>query len=46
MSVTAEGVENDEQWAAMQALEVDLGQGYLISPPVSAVAIRGWHRAW
>jgi len=46
MSVTAEGVENEEQWAAMHALAVDLGQGYLISPPVSAAAIRGWHRAW
>lgn len=46
MSVTAEGVETEAQWAAMHALGVDLAQGYLISPPLSVAGIGGWHRAW
>ena len=46
MSVTAEGIENEEQWAAVQALAVDLAQGYLISLPLSAAVARRWHRSW
>ncbi len=46
MTATAEGVEDEALLLAMQALGVDLAQGYLISPPVSAAAIRSWHRGW
>jgi EAL domain-containing protein (putative c-di-GMP-specific phosphodiesterase class I) len=46
MSVTAEGVEDEGLWSTMQALGVDLAQGYLISPPLAAAATRTWHRGW
>lgn len=35
MNVVAEGVETDEQVAALLACEVEEGQGYLVSPPVA-----------
>ena len=46
MTVTAEGVEDEALWSVMQALGVDLAQGYLISPPLGATASRAWHRDW
>lgn len=36
--VVAEGVETQEQASMLQALECDLGQGYLFSRPISAEA--------
>jgi diguanylate cyclase (GGDEF)-like protein len=34
LSATAEGIEQPEQWAALQELGCDLGQGYYFSRPV------------
>ena len=36
LQIVAEGVENNAQLAQLLALECDLAQGYLFSPPVSA----------
>ncbi|HEY3246432.1 MAG TPA: EAL domain-containing protein [Phycisphaerae bacterium] len=38
MKVVAEGIETDEQLAQLQALDCDYGQGFLLSPPLSADA--------
>jgi diguanylate cyclase (GGDEF)-like protein/PAS domain S-box-containing protein len=34
LTIVAEGVENDEQLAALREIDIDLGQGYLFSRPV------------
>jgi len=39
MRVVAEGVEFDDQMEALQALGVDLMQGFLFSPPVGPAMI-------
>jgi EAL domain-containing protein (putative c-di-GMP-specific phosphodiesterase class I) len=46
MSVTAEGVEDLAAWRAMEALGVDLAQGYLVSRALTAADVIGWHRDW
>lgn len=46
MTVTAEGVENETVWKAMQGLGVDAAQGYLIGEPLHAVSISGWLEDW
>lgn len=38
-TVTAEGVEHDEQWAVLRSMGCQLGQGFRWSPPVSAAEI-------
>ncbi|MFT3767452.1 MAG: EAL domain-containing protein [Minicystis sp.] len=35
LSTTAEGIEHEEQWAALREIGCDLGQGYYFSRPVS-----------
>ena len=39
MKVIAEGVENQSQFEALQSLECDYVQGYLIAKPMSVAAI-------
>ena len=46
MTVTAEGVEDAAAWSAMEALGADLVQGYLVSEPLTAAEVIGWHRDW
>ena len=46
MSVTAEGVEDQEVWDMMRMLGVDAAQGYLISEPMRAVSISHWLMEW
>ena len=46
LSVTAEGVEDVAVWRAMEALGVDLAQGYLVSRALTATDVIGWHRDW
>ena len=36
LRVVAEGIEKDEQVALLRALDCEMGQGYLFSPPVAA----------
>jgi len=36
LNLVAEGVENEEQFAILDALGCDMAQGYLFSPPVAA----------
>lgn len=36
MSTVAEGIESNEQMAALEACGVDEGQGYVVSPPLPA----------
>jgi diguanylate cyclase (GGDEF)-like protein len=44
LSVTAEGVENEQQLAAVAAEGVDVAQGYLFSPAVPATTVLAWLR--
>lgn len=46
MIVVAEGIEDADVWAQMQALGADAGQGYAIARPLPAVAVPLWHRTW
>lgn len=44
--VVAEGVETPGQAERLLALGCDTMQGYLISPPMPANEMVGWHRRW
>jgi diguanylate cyclase (GGDEF)-like protein len=48
MKVVAEGTETREVWDALKRLNCDEAQGYYISPPLPAHAVRGWleQSAW
>lgn len=46
LAVVAEGVENEEIWAAMLALGADEAQGYLVSRPLPVAAVPIWLDAW
>jgi len=46
MSVTAEGVSDARLWRAVAAAGVDNAQGYAVSRPLPAAALRAWSRAW
>jgi diguanylate cyclase (GGDEF)-like protein len=39
LTTVAEGIETNDQWATLQAEEVDFGQGFLLSRPIEAEAI-------
>lgn len=39
---TGEGIETLGEWRLLQSLGCDVGQGYLISPPMPAARIPGW----
>jgi EAL domain-containing protein (putative c-di-GMP-specific phosphodiesterase class I) len=40
MKVTAEGIENAEQLAALRRLDCDFGQGYFFSPAIAPDAVQ------
>ena len=42
LEVVAEGVETDQQYAAVRRLGCDLVQGYFIARPMSAAQLREW----
>ncbi len=42
VSLTAEGIESQEQWDALQALGCDFAQGFLIARPMPADQVKGW----
>lgn len=44
MQVVAEGIEQPEQLSALQALNVDYGQGYLFAKPLAVTELEQWFR--
>jgi EAL domain-containing protein (putative c-di-GMP-specific phosphodiesterase class I) len=44
LEAAAEGVENEEQLEVLRALQCDVAQGYLFSPPVDAVGFSAYLR--
>ena len=46
MTVTAEGVEDQDMWDMVRMLGVHAAQGYLIGEPMHAVAISHWLEDW
>jgi EAL domain-containing protein (putative c-di-GMP-specific phosphodiesterase class I) len=44
MRVVAEGVESAENWDALARLLCDEAQGFYLSRPLTATALRGWLR--
>jgi diguanylate cyclase (GGDEF)-like protein len=42
LEVTGEGVESEELWAALRALDCDIAQGYYVSRPVPASVLTEW----
>jgi diguanylate cyclase (GGDEF)-like protein len=43
LEVVAEGVETDQQYAAVRRMGCDLAQGYFIAKPMPAAQLREWH---
>jgi EAL domain-containing protein (putative c-di-GMP-specific phosphodiesterase class I) len=46
LTVTAEGVETAEQLRIVRELGADIGQGYLISPPLDPEALGEWKKTF
>jgi len=46
MQVVAEGVEDRDDWALLQATQCDLAQGYFIARPMPADDLPAWVDAW
>ncbi len=46
MQVVAEGVEDQNDWALLQATHCDLAQGYFIARPMPAADLLAWVQAW
>ncbi len=44
LQIVAEGVETEDQMAALQSMGADLLQGYFLSRPIEAAALPGWSR--
>jgi diguanylate cyclase len=42
LSLVAEGVESADAWRALQLLDCDIAQGYLVSRPLSAGDLSAW----
>ena len=42
VSLTAEGIETQEQWDALEAIGCDFAQGYLIARPMAADQVADW----
>jgi diguanylate cyclase (GGDEF)-like protein len=42
LQVIAEGVEDEETWDRLRALDCDLAQGYLLSKPMPAARLEPW----
>jgi diguanylate cyclase len=41
LQIVAEGIESEEQLEALRRLDCECGQGFYLSPPVSAEVCRG-----
>jgi EAL domain-containing protein (putative c-di-GMP-specific phosphodiesterase class I) len=41
-TLTGEGIETEEQWAALERLGCDYGQGFLLGRPMPADQVAGW----
>ena len=46
MMVVAEGVETQAIWDRVQALGVDLAQGFLVARPLTIAALPAWMNGW
>ena len=46
MTVIAEGVESDKILSTLAGIGCDLAQGYHVSKPLPAAAVRSWCQAW
>jgi EAL domain-containing protein (putative c-di-GMP-specific phosphodiesterase class I)/FixJ family two-component response regulator len=46
MKTVAEGVEDRDDWAFLQACNCDMAQGYFIAKPMPAEDIPGWLAGW
>ncbi|WP_420429103.1 EAL domain-containing response regulator [Algiphilus sp.] len=46
MTVVAEGVQNDADWALLDTLGCDVAQGYLISRPLPGDKMMSWALRW
>jgi len=46
MRVVAEGVERQQDWDLISALECDEGQGYFLARPMEPEALRAWLSYW
>jgi EAL domain-containing protein (putative c-di-GMP-specific phosphodiesterase class I) len=46
LRLVAEGVENAETAAALVAMDIDMLQGYHLSPPIPAGIVPSWVRKW
>jgi EAL domain-containing protein (putative c-di-GMP-specific phosphodiesterase class I) len=44
--VVAEGVEDEDEWALVASLGVDIVQGYYIAKPMDAQGIENWVVNW
>ena len=43
LRVVAEGIECEEVWDTLVALECNIAQGYFLSPPVPAETFNSWY---
>jgi EAL domain-containing protein (putative c-di-GMP-specific phosphodiesterase class I) len=46
LTATAEGIETEEQLNAVRELGCDVGQGYLISPPIGPEILGEWKKGF
>lgn len=46
LTCTAEGIETEAQLAMLRGLDCDVGQGYLISPPLEPEDLATWLKEW
>ncbi len=46
MVVVAEGVQQADEWELLKSIGCDIGQGYLLSPPLIAAEAINWHHQW
>ncbi len=46
LTVTADGVETQEDWDLVVALEVDIAQGHFVAEPMSGEELLSWSSRW
>ena len=46
VAVVAQGIEHVEQWSLLKRMGCSHGQGFLFSPPLSALALTAWLKRW
>jgi diguanylate cyclase (GGDEF)-like protein/PAS domain S-box-containing protein len=45
IEVTAEGIEDEQTWNSLAAMECDMVQGYYVSRPLSALDVLRWYQS-